>query len=220
MTLSDTHALFLASFDRGGLVMWPILFVSGVIFYVGFDRLLTILRIGRARRRFLETVNGSTSAMRGVPSSTHPPHPNLMRAFEELLAALPRIQAGHWILKYRYRELLLTVVPELERGFAKMAAWIAAAPLLGLLGTVVGMVETFEVINAFGIGNPHLMAQGISKALLTTQAGLTVAFPALIFRVFLANRKKRLVQLLLSDEETIAHRLGLTRVPATGGARG
>lgn len=200
MTLTDTYTLFLASFDRGGLVMWPILLVSGVIFYVGFDRLYTILRVRRARKRFLEKVHapeGSTPAKTGEA------------AFENLLAALPRIKSGSWSLRYHHRELLLALVPELERGFAKMSAWIAAAPLLGLLGTVVGMVETFEVINAFGIGNPHLMAQGISKALLTTQAGLTVAFPALIFRVFLANQKKRLVQLLLGDEETIALKLGL-----------
>jgi len=107
----------------------------------------------------------------------------------------------------------VVVVPELDRGFGKMTAWIAAAPLLGLLGTVVGMVETFEVINAFGIGNPHLMAQGISKALLTTQAGLTVAFPALLFRVYLANKKKSLVDSLLGDQETISQKLGLGPLP-------
>jgi len=110
-------------------------------------------------------------------------------------------------LPHYYRELLTALVPNLDRDFTTLKAWISVAPLLGLLGTVVGMVDTFDVINTFGIGNPHLMAQGISKALLTTQAGLTVAFPALIFQLFLANRKKILVQLLQRDEKVIAQKL-------------
>ncbi len=209
MTLSDTYSLFLAAGEQGGFVMWPILFVSAVIWYAGFDRLYTIWRVSRARRRFLAQVDKGEDARTGEA------------AYENLRAALPRIKSGGWSLEYHYRELLVGLVPELDRGFAKMTAWIAAAPLLGLLGTVVGMVETFEVINAFGIGNPHLMAQGISKALLTTQAGLTVAFPGLIFRVFLANRKNKLVERLVGDEETVAHKLGLRGARAiTGAAHG
>ena len=101
----------------------------------------------------------------------------------------------------------MDIVPELDRGFSTMSSWISAAPLLGLLGTVVGMIDTFEVINNFGIGNPHLMAHGISKALLTTQAGLTVAFPAMLLQNFLLKRKKRLVEGLLKDKVTVAQRI-------------
>jgi biopolymer transport protein ExbB len=54
------------------------------------------------------------------------------------------------------------------------------APMLGLLGTVTGMVHTFETIQQFGFGNPVLLADGISEALLTTQAGLLVAFPLML----------------------------------------
>lgn len=205
MTFADTYSLFLAAGEHGGLVMWPILFVSAVIWYAGFDRLYTIWRVGRARRRFLAQIEGGKAATKTGEA-----------AYEHLRAALPRIKSGGWSLEYHYRELLVGLVPELDRGFAKMTAWIAAAPLLGLLGTVVGMVETFEVINAFGIGNPHLMAQGISTALLTTQAGLTVAFPGLIFRVFLANRKNKLVERIVGDEETVAHKLGLSTGVAHG----
>ena len=198
MTFEQTLELFQHSFDRGGFVMWPILGVSLVVWYVGFGRLVALVHIRRARRRFLKQVElfaAGEEAGRG-------PGP-----FCPLAAALPDIRRGRRSLAYAYRELLLTLVPELDRGFPTMTAWIAAAPLLGLLGTVVGMVETFEIINLFGIGNPHLMAQGISVALLTTQAGLIVAFPALIFQLLLQNQKKKLVERLVGDEQSIARTL-------------
>ncbi|MBN2038973.1 MAG: MotA/TolQ/ExbB proton channel family protein [Spirochaetes bacterium] len=64
----------------------------------------------------------------------------------------------------------------------------AIAPLLGLLGTVTGMMKTFAIIRLFGSANPALMAEGISEALLTTQAGLIVAFPIVLANTFLKNR--------------------------------
>ncbi len=66
----------------------------------------------------------------------------------------------------------------------------AIAPLLGLLGTVIGMMKTFSVIKLFGSANPALMAEGISEALLTTQAGLVVAFPIVLANTFLKNKVK------------------------------
>ncbi|MDY6934169.1 MAG: MotA/TolQ/ExbB proton channel family protein [Spirochaetota bacterium] len=66
------------------------------------------------------------------------------------------------------------------------------APLLGLLGTVIGMMKTFSVIKLFGSANPALMAEGISEALLTTQAGLVVAFPIVLANTHLKNRVKKI----------------------------
>jgi flagellar motor component MotA len=77
-----------------------------------------------------------------------------------------------------------------KREYAKNIATCAAvAPMLGLLGTVMGMVHTFETIERFGFGNPVLMADGISEALLTTQAGLIVAFPLLFANAYIKRRK-------------------------------
>jgi biopolymer transport protein ExbB len=87
-----------------------------------------------------------------------------------------------------------------------MAAFITVAPLLGLLGTVVGMIQTFDVITTFGVGNPALTAEGISVALLTTEAGLIVAFPGLLLHNFINNRKTRFQKQLFSDGESIVKR--------------
>jgi len=82
--------------------------------------------------------------------------------------------------------LVLTGKCEYAKNIATCAA---VAPMLGLFGTVMGMVHTFETIERFGFGNPVLMADGISEALLTTQAGLIVAFPLLFANAYIKRRK-------------------------------
>ena len=67
------------------------------------------------------------------------------------------------------------------------------APLLGLLGTVTGMISTFNTITIFGSGQPRLMAGGISEALLTTATGLTIAIPVLLIHSFLSSRSDKLI---------------------------
>ena len=78
--------------------------------------------------------------------------------------------------------LVLTGKKEHCKNIATLAA---VAPLLGLLGTVMGMVLTFETIASFGFGNPVLLADGISEALLTTQAGLLTAFPLILANIYI-----------------------------------
>ena len=76
----------------------------------------------------------------------------------------------------------------------------AVAPLLGLLGTVTGMIATFQSISLFGTGDPKLMASGISQALVTTMLGLCVAIPLLFLHSLVSSRSRMLIQIL--DEQT------------------
>jgi biopolymer transport protein ExbB len=85
------------------------------------------------------------------------------------------------------------VVHELERYIDTLGTIAAVSPLLGLLGTVVGMVEVFTAITAAGVGNPAVLAGGISQALITTAAGLTVAIPSLIGFRYVRNKVDALV---------------------------
>ncbi|MDY6968445.1 MAG: MotA/TolQ/ExbB proton channel family protein [Spirochaetota bacterium] len=80
----------------------------------------------------------------------------------------------------------------LENDLGTIGTLSGIAPLLGLLGTVSGMMTTFTVIKIYGSANPALMADGISEALLTTQAGLVVAFPLVLANTFLKNRVKEI----------------------------
>jgi biopolymer transport protein ExbB len=85
------------------------------------------------------------------------------------------------------------VVHELERYLNTLGTIAAITPLLGLLGTVIGMIKVFTAITSAGVGNPAVLAGGISEALITTAAGLSVAIPSLIFHRYLSGRVDRLV---------------------------
>ena len=95
---------------------------------------------------------------------------------------------------------ILRELPPLSRGQGLVKLLAATAPLLGLLGTVTGMIVTFQSISLFGTGDPKLMASGISQALMTTVLGLVVAVPLLFFHNLMAARSRALVQIL--DEQS------------------
>ncbi|MDJ0699349.1 MAG: MotA/TolQ/ExbB proton channel family protein [Woeseiaceae bacterium] len=96
----------------------------------------------------------------------------------------------------RLDEQLAEEASLLNRGLATVAVLAAVSPLLGLLGTVTGMIETFQSITLFGTGDPKLMSGGISQALVTTQLGLAVAIPLVLFHSLLTGRVNRLVERL------------------------
>ena len=85
------------------------------------------------------------------------------------------------------------VVHELERFIGTLGTIASLSPLMGLLGTVLGMIRTFNAITTAGIGNPASLAGGIAEALITTAAGLTVAIPALLAYKYLRGRVQQLV---------------------------
>ena len=93
-------------------------------------------------------------------------------------------------------EAILKETPRLERWQGALKIIAAIAPLLGLLGTVVGMIETFEMITLFGAGDPKQMASGISKALVTTMLGLVVAIPIVLLHAWVSSKSKGLIEIL------------------------
>ncbi len=99
-------------------------------------------------------------------------------------------------LEARLDESLLAEQPRLERGQALVKLLAAVAPLLGLLGTVTGMIVTFQAITVFGTGDPQLMAGGISQALVTTVLGLITAVPLLFAHTALTSRSRHIVAIL------------------------
>lgn len=99
-------------------------------------------------------------------------------------------------LELKLDEAILKEIPKLERGNTLIKVISVAAPLLGLLGTVTGMIQTFEVITLFGGGDPKLMASGISMALVTTVIGLCVAIPLVLLHSIVSGRSAGLIQVL------------------------
>lgn len=102
-------------------------------------------------------------------------------------------------LQLRLDEAVLKEIPALETWLPALKMIAAVGPLMGLLGTVTGMILTFQQITLFGTGDPKIMADGISQALVTTVMGLVVAIPMVLIHAYLAGRSKNIVQIL--DEE-------------------
>jgi len=96
--------------------------------------------------------------------------------------------------RYILDELVVEINSSLDNYLGFIATLASLAPLMGLLGTVIGMIKTFDVISIFGTGNAKAMAGGISEALITTQAGLMVAIPGLYMSNFLKKRAQNLKQ--------------------------
>jgi biopolymer transport protein ExbB len=118
-------------------------------------------------------------------------------------------------LVLRLEEQTQREIPKLQRGLSALAVLATTAPLLGLLGTVTGMIATFQSIALVGTGDPRLMSSGISEALVTTALGLIVAIPLSLLHAFVSSRSSRVMQVL--DERCA--RIVAERVEAAADAR-
>lgn len=133
------------------------------------------------------------------------------QAVAEIRNASPlgRILSAGLVNRYHSREVMKEaihdtgrqVVSDLERYLSTLSTIAAVAPLLGLLGTVIGMIDVFSVIMEAGVGNPGVLAGGISKALITTAAGLSVAIPTLMFHRFFDSHVGKLA--LAMEEQAL-----------------
>ncbi|MEC7487640.1 MAG: MotA/TolQ/ExbB proton channel family protein, partial [Verrucomicrobiota bacterium] len=110
---------------------------------------------------------------------------------ELLQAGLDNIDEKRGTLEEILYEKILSIRPKLERLLPFMALTAASAPLLGLLGTVTGMIKTFNLITIFGTGDAKSLSSGISEALVTTELGLIVAIPSLIMHGLLSRMARQ-----------------------------
>ncbi len=118
-----------------------------------------------------------------------------------LAAGLVNMHNEREVMKEAIEESGRQVVLELERFLNTLGTIASITPLLGLLGTVIGMIKVFTAITAQGVGNPTVLAGGISEALITTAAGLSVAIPSLMFYRYFRGRVEMLV--IRMEEEAL-----------------
>ena len=164
---------------------------GGVVGYVIV--VLGILGVGLAvwRMAYLFSVGAKMRAQQG---SEKPDLSNPLGRVMQVYAE--HKEADVETLELKLDEAILREVPSLESGNTLIKTLGAVAPLLGLLGTVTGMIRTFQAITLFGTGDPKLMAGGISTALVTTVLGLVAAIPLLLLHSVVAGRSKAMVQIL------------------------
>lgn len=192
------YSIFVYYMEKGGIVNLLIAFVCFVVLFIGLGKLFMYLSIHRSKKVFTSFISTDKE-----PDYTLKKHKRDWLLYHFLNTYQKHTQKSTKYFYNHFREFLLETVPKYEEGLNAMAAWTSVAPLLGLLGTVVGMVKTFTIITHFGIGNPNLLAEGISIALLTTQSGLIVAFPCLLFHNYLVGKKNAIVKELITDIEQL-----------------
>ncbi len=176
----------------GGPVMVPLAGVAAFALLLILERVFFLTRRGLRSAHIAETVVAQSREQRfddAIALCRRKQTP----VTQALLACLEHRDRGAEAMEDAVQEAVLHELPRLERFLPTIAMLAGVAPLLGLLGTVTGMILTFEMIATLGSGNPRIMAGGISQALLTTAAGLMVAIPILLTHSFLAGRVDRLV---------------------------
>ncbi|MEE8234104.1 MAG: MotA/TolQ/ExbB proton channel family protein [Gammaproteobacteria bacterium] len=179
-------------FKAGGLLMWPILICSVISLAIIFERFWS-LQEKRIVPKYL---------VAQVWQWAKVGHLNNKRIRELSVASpLGRILAAGLVNRSHEREVMKESIEEvgrhvahsLERFLNTLGTIASISPLLGLLGTVIGMIKVFAVITTHGVGDASILAEGISEALLTTAAGLSVAIPTLMFHRYFRGKVDALV---------------------------
>ncbi|HPE80080.1 MAG: MotA/TolQ/ExbB proton channel family protein [Chromatiaceae bacterium] len=176
----------------GGWLMWPIIACSVIAMAIVVDRLWAY-----RRRKVLPANLVAQIWQLHQKKQLTPAHIATVRKRSPLgrILAAGLVNRNHPrdVMKEAIEEEGRQVVHELERYLNTLGTIANISPLLGLLGTVIGMIKVFAAITSAGVGNPAVLADGISQALITTAAGLSVAIPAVIFHRYLSGRVDRIV---------------------------
>jgi len=166
--------------NQGGLVGYFIIFIGLIGLLMSLWRLFILRQDGQAINEQLTTETISRDNALGRILSVHSKHDAMETE----------------VLELKIDEAILKEVPRLEKYHSIIKVFAAVAPLLGLLGTVVGMIVTFQALTLFGTGDPKLMAGGISQALVTTMLGLIVAIPLVFLHSVLTSWSGTLIEVL------------------------
>jgi biopolymer transport protein ExbB len=178
--------------QAGGWLMVPIILCSVIAAAICVERFWTLQAARVAPRTLLAQVWGYVKKDELDPAKLRDIRNN--SALGEIFAAgLSNARHGREIMKEAMEGASDVVMHELERYLTALGTIASISPLLGLLGTVVGMIQVFTVLMTEGTGNANNLAGGISQALITTAAGLFVAIPALMFHRFFLRRVDDLI---------------------------
>jgi biopolymer transport protein ExbB len=177
---------------KGGPVMAPILLCSVISLAIIVERCLSLRRHRILKYDILQRIE-ELLRDRKIPEATTlcKRYPSSMTRI--LLAAILNHDKTRPEIKEIIEDAGRHEVPVLERYLAVLGTIASISTLLGLLGTITGMIKTFNVIAALGYGHPEALAGGISEALITTAAGLSVAIPTLVLHNYFASKVDTLV---------------------------
>jgi len=176
--------------QQGGLVGYLIIALGIIGVLIALERMLVL---GLTSRKVTAQLNRSEV-------STDNPLGRVLNVYQE------NKTVDTETLELKMSEAIFKEAPALNRALLFIKIISVVAPLMGLLGTVVGMINTFQSITLYGTGDPKLMAGGISQALMTTVLGLTVAIPMVLLHTLVSGRSRRILQVLQEQSAGIIAR--------------
>jgi len=173
--------------EQGGIVGYIILSIGAIGLLIALIRLVNLVAVGARVKKQLKSDKASSDNPLGRVMQVKDDNPELDTEALEL----------------KLSESILRELPKLSSMLTLIKVISVVAPLIGLLGTVTGMINTFQAITLFGTGDPKLMAGGISQALVTTVLGLVVAIPMTFIFAYLNSRSKNIINILQQESTGI-----------------
>jgi biopolymer transport protein ExbB len=203
--------------EAGGFVMLPLFFCGAIGFYfvlscmskLGRDVFNSDLRIVVERFGVLLVANDIEGARKFLQQ-------NRGLVSQQLQNAIANPDWTEHRIRTTMSEKISALMVELDKGMHLAGVMATTAPLLGLLGTVAGMISTFQVLTTFGNSNPLLLADGISEALIATQSGLLIAIPLMLLQHRIEDRN-HWIRKQLEHGMTIVLNWASTRNPSSPG---
>lgn len=182
MSLPEPFYKLLGYINTGGVVMIPLALNSLIMWVLIIDRALFFRRLYRKNM-------DSRTALTHI-SDNQMPDPARYKGIVSMLVAefIQRRSSSNRLDRFILDETVLRINHRLSDHLGLIGVLAAMAPLLGLLGTVTGMITTFDVLSIYGTGNIRAVAGGISEALITTQTGLMIAIPGMCMKGILERR--------------------------------
>lgn len=213
VTIEAAGESFLEHLRKGGFVMVPLLGIGILAFALTVWKFIELRGMRQASTESLHGVlacldRQAIDEARQTAQQLHPPLSTI------IADGIAYRDAPREHLEEILHERILATVPRLERYLGTLAVFGAVAPLLGLLGTVTGMIHTFDLVTLFGTGEARLLSGGISEALITTKFGLAIAIPVLLVHAFLTRRVRTIIGAL---ENTAARFVNALKIGAPTG---
>ena len=190
--LAAAETSLLDHIKKGGFVMIPLLLIGALAIFLAIWKAIDLRRLCVHDDKKLQQVVNAVRADHIDKAQ------QIVQTMREPLASLVAEGIEHRSASREHMEevmyeRVLASVPRLERNLGMLAVFGGVAPLLGLLGTVTGMIHTFKLVTIFGSGDAKLLSGGISEALVTTEFGLAIAIPVLIVHAILARRVRSML---------------------------
>ncbi len=198
-----THSLsFWEQVEKGGPIVWPILilFIAGLL--IVLERIVFIIRHHFDSNRFMHQINAYVLDGQWDKCEKYCDCYLKKPVARVIKAGLRCYDLSREDMENILQEAILREIPPLERFLSTLGMLAAISPLLGLLGTVTGMIDTFHIITLHGTSDPKLMSGGISEALVTTMLGLGVAIPLMLAQTLLNRAVEKEIGMM--EEKAVA----------------